>query len=96
MKPLFTGDYIGALKQRGAKARVTERFQLIGLEIAVTLQDLAHKALYIKYAKELGEQQMLSLAKDIAERRDVKNRGAYFMKVVKERRAATKKAAPSA
>jgi TnpA family transposase len=87
MEPFIKNDYLAALKQRGAKARVTERFQLIGLEIAVALKDMAHKALYIKYAKELGAERMLSLAKDVAERRDVKNPAAYFMKLVKELRA---------
>jgi hypothetical protein len=86
VQPLNTGGYLQGLKDRSQKARVTQRFQLIGLEIATALHDLSHKAIYIKYAKELGEERMLSLAKDIAQRRDVKNPGAYFMSMVKELR----------
>ncbi len=84
MQPIAGGDYISKLKDRGAKARVTQQFQHIGLEIAVALKDMAHKAIYIKYAKEFGSQRMLTLAKDVASRRDVKSPGAYFMKMVKE------------
>ena len=87
MEPIVRGDYISKLKDRGAKAHVTQQFQLIGLEVAVALKDMAHKALYIKYAKEFGSHKMLSLAKDVASRRDVKNPGAYFMKVMKELRS---------
>ncbi len=86
MELLDAKNYLSGLKQRATKARVTKRFQLIGLEIAVALKDLPHKALYIKYAKELGEEKMLSLAKDIGERRDIKTPGAYFMKMVKTMR----------
>ena len=78
------------LKDRGAKAHVTERFQLIGLEVATALKDFAHRALYIKYAKELGSDRVLALAKDVASRRDVKNPAAYFMKMIKEIRIANK------
>lgn len=90
METLDTGRYIKTLKDRASKARITKQFQLLGLEIATTLRDLSHKALYIKYAKELGADKMLALAKDIAERRDVANRGAYFMRVVQSMKAETK------
>lgn len=86
MQTISKGDYVSKLKDRGASARVTQQFQLIGLEIATALKDFSHKALYIKYAKEFGSQRMLSLAKDIAERRDVKNPAAYFMRMIKEYR----------
>lgn len=72
------------LKDRGVKARVTQQFQLIGLEVATALKDFAHRAIYIKYAKELGSDRVLALAKDIASRRDVKNHAAYFMKMIQE------------
>lgn len=82
MEGISSKAYVAALKERGAKKRVTQEFQLIGLEIATTLHDLKNKALYIKYAKELGSDRVLALAKDIAQRRDVKNPAAYFMRVV--------------
>jgi hypothetical protein len=93
MDTISKTDYVSKLKSRGEKSRVTQQFQLIGLEIATALKDFTHKAIYIKYAKEFGAGKMLSLAKDVAERRDVKNPGAYFMTMVKSLRnpdAATK------
>jgi len=86
METLDSNRYLKTLKERAGKARITQQFQLIGLEIATTLRDLSHKALYIKYAKEFGASKMLALAKDIAERRDVTNRGAYFMTVAQSLR----------
>ena len=43
--------------------------------------DERHKALYIKLAKENDAERLLALAKDIAERKNVQNKGAYFMRV---------------
>lgn len=90
MKTFDSTQYIKTLKDRASKGRVTQQFQLLGLEIATTLRDLSHKALYIKYAKEFGADKMLALAKDIAERRDVANRGAYFMRVVQSMKIGAK------
>ena len=84
MQSVNKSNYLDELKKRGARARVTRDFQFLGLEIAAALKDLAHKSLYIKYAKRYDPQKLLSLAKDIAQRRDIKNPGAYFMKVVSE------------
>lgn len=91
MEPFDPKGYLKNLKKRGEQGRVSQRFQMIGLEIATALKDIAHKALYIKYAKELGEEKMLALAKDVASRRDVKNPAAYFMKMVKEFRITNSK-----
>ncbi len=82
MQTFDTTGYVKNLKKRGEKRHITQEFQLMGMEIATTLHDLPHKALYIKYAKQYGGGAMLALAKDIAERRDVKNLGAYFVSVV--------------
>lgn len=79
-------SYRALLAQRAAKKRINHQFQLIGLEIAVILGDLAHKSLYMKYAKEYGSDRMLALAKDVAERRDVDHKAAYFMRVLENMR----------
>jgi len=50
--------------------------------IAEILHDDKHKALYIKLAKERNQNKLLELAKGIAERPNIKNKGAYFMKMV--------------
>ena len=75
-------DYLQTLKTRAKESHVHRKFQLVGLEIADLLHDRAHKTLYIKLAKERGADRLLAIAKDISERKDVKNRGAYFMRVI--------------
>ncbi len=86
--------YMDELKRRGKESHVYKKYQLIGLEIAKLLGDEMHKALYIKLAKENDADTLMRLAKDIAERTNVKNKGAYFMAMLKERN--TKPAAASA
>jgi len=76
--------YLAELKRRSKESHVYRNFQLIGLEIADILHDRAHKALYIKLAKEGDVRRLLAVAKDVAERKEVKNHGAYFMRVVME------------
>lgn len=72
-------SYMFSLKERGENKRITKNHQLVGLEIADLLDDRPHKALYIKLAKEHNEQKLRGLAKNIAERKDIKKKGAYFM-----------------
>lgn len=74
--------YARELAKRGRESRVYRRFQLIGLGISQILHDEKHKALYIKLAKEHDADKLLKIAKEVAEKKDVKNRGAYFMAVV--------------
>jgi hypothetical protein len=77
--------YVKELKRRGKESHVYRKYQLIGLEISQMLHDEKHKALYIKLAKDSGaaSDRLLGLAKDIAGRTNVKNKGAYFMSVLK-------------
>ncbi len=86
MEPISnsSSSYFDELKKRSTESKVYSQHQLLGLEIAVILRDWKHKALYIKLAKEYNPVQLLSIAKDIAEKRNVQNAGAYFMKVLKE------------
>lgn len=78
-------DYLETLKARGKTSRIYRKFQDIGLQLADILRDAKHKALYIKLAQQYDESILLSIAKDVAERKNVTNRGAYFMKVLHER-----------
>lgn len=75
----FGKDYIKELRLRAKKSHVYKKHQLIGLEIARALNDERHKSLYIKLAKEKNADGLLRLAKEIAEKSGVRNRGAYFM-----------------
>ena len=78
-------DYLNKLKKRSAESKVYKKYQLIGLEIALVLEDEKHKSLYIKLARENNHEKLLRLAKEIAERKNIKNRGAYFMSMLKRK-----------
>lgn len=76
-------DYIDILKKRGKESKVYSSHQMIGLMIAEILDDPSHKSLYMRLAKNNDEDVLLSLAKSVADRKNVKNKGAYFMKLFK-------------
>ena len=88
MKPLDNSskDYLAKLKKRGAQSNIYKSYQLTGLEIANILEDQAHKALYIKLAKQLGDHTLMTIAKSVAEKTDIRNKGAYFMRMLKGRK----------
>ncbi|MDP3991422.1 MAG: hypothetical protein Q8P66_00735 [Candidatus Colwellbacteria bacterium] len=75
-------DYLERLKERGKTSRVYREYQLVGLMVAEVLGDEKHKSLYIKLARKHGSERMLQLAKSVAERKEVRNKGAYFMKML--------------
>jgi hypothetical protein len=75
-------DYLELLKERSKKSRVYSPHQLTGLLIAEILSDNSHKALYMRLAKKHGADKLLKLAKDVADRKNVMNKGAYFMKLL--------------
>ena len=77
-------DYLKTLSERKKQTHVFKDFQHSGLVIAQMLGDEKHKALYIKLAKNIGKQTLMSIAKDVAERSEVSNRGAYFMELIKQ------------
>ena len=74
-------DYLEELKKRKKESKVYTEHQLIGLLVAEILEDEEHKSLYIKLAKEHDIDRLLRLAKSVAERKNVENKGAYFMKL---------------
>ena len=75
-------NYLDILRERARGSRVYKKYQLVGLEIAKLLGDEKHKSLYIKLAKEKDQERLLCLAKEVAERTNIKNKGAYFMKII--------------
>jgi hypothetical protein len=74
-----TKKYIKELKDRAKKSHVYKEYQLTGINIAEILSDEKHKALYIKLAKQKDNDMLLRLAKNINEKKGIKNKGAYFM-----------------
>jgi len=74
--------YFDILKERFKESRVYKPHQLIGLMLAEILKDQKHKSLYMKLAKTYDNDELLRLAKNLAERKDIDNKGAYFMKLL--------------
>ncbi|MEK7191980.1 MAG: hypothetical protein AAB646_00490 [Patescibacteria group bacterium] len=79
-----SGSFFDELKKRSKQSKAYTSHQLIGLEIAVILRDWKHRGLYIKLAKEHDAIKLLSAAKSIAENKNIKNAGAYFMKIIRD------------
>ena len=77
--------YLARLTMRAKTSRIYRAYQLTGLEIAQILKDPQHKALYIKLAKEGNASELLRLAKEIGENKNIRNKGAYFMFLVKSK-----------
>lgn len=77
-------EYLARLGARARESRVYRNFQLTGLEIADILGDRDHASLYIKLAKEGDVRELLRIAKTVAETKGVRNRGAYFMKIISQ------------
>lgn len=75
-------NYLKLLKERAKKSRVYKKYQFTGLLIAELLNDNKHKSLYIKLVKKHNNEHLLDIAKDVAERKNIKNKGAYFMKIL--------------
>ena len=75
-------DYLKTIKERTKKSHVYKKYQFTGLLIAELLNDEKHKSLYIKLAKKHPGDHLLAIAKDVAERKNIENKGGYFMKVL--------------
>jgi hypothetical protein len=78
-------DYLKTLKERKNESKVYSKHQFVGLELAEILGDEKHKSLYIRLAKTHDTDKLMTLAKSIADRKNVKNKGAYFMKMLHEK-----------
>lgn len=83
---LLPRNYAKKLARRAKESHVYRDYQFTGLEIANILNDPAHRALYIKLAKDMDGAALLRIAKSIAPKREIKNKGAYFMRMVQMER----------
>ncbi len=73
-------NYMDVIRERAKKSRVYQKHQSTGLALAEILEDREHKALYMRLAKKYREDDLIPLAKRVAENKTVKNKGAYFMR----------------
>jgi hypothetical protein len=84
-KMLQKDEYLKTLSERKRKTRVFRDFQHTGLVIAALLNDQKHKALYIKLAKKIDKETLINIAKDVSSRKNISNKGAYFMELIKQK-----------
>ncbi len=77
-------EYLKLLKEREKASRVYHSHQSIGLVLADILEDRSHKSLYIKLAKNHNAETLIILAKDIAARKSILKKGAYFMTMLQK------------
>ena len=79
----ISSDYLANLAKRGKESKAYSAHQLVGLQLAEILGDAAHTALYIRIAKlHTDHHALMILAKDIAGKPSVQNKGAYFMRLL--------------
>lgn len=81
-KPPSAKEYMEMFRERAKKSRVYSKHQMTGLMLAEILEDNKHKALYMRLAKKHDNEKLIRIAKDIAEKKNIRNKGAYFMKVL--------------
>lgn len=74
---------------------VSREFQQYGYDLALELNDLAHKALYIKLAKTAPRESLEAARRFVKDAANAKSKGRLFMwklgqlkKIAKEKRAA--------
>ncbi len=85
MDPIQTPkSYLEELSKRAKKSHVYTPHQLVGLELANILNDMKHKSLYMKLAKEHGGPALFQIAKSAVENHAIKNPAAYFMTLTKD------------
>jgi len=78
-------EYKKELERRSRTSRVYRNYQLTGLVIARMLSDEKHKTLYIQLAKNINNQTLMGIARDVADR-NLKKPGAYFMAILKSKK----------
>jgi len=82
---MISKDYLDVLKRRAKESKIYREYQLIGLEIAEILGDRTHKALYMRLSKKGDARNLLRIAKEVAEKPNIKNKGAYFMRIISQK-----------
>ncbi len=83
------GSLFTQYQPKKSKGYITKEFQEYGYSLAAELDDLKHKSLYIKMAKE-ENRGLLEQAKSFVIDSQAKNKGALFMWKLKQLRQEAK------
>ncbi len=79
------------LRERSGKSHIYQKHQMVGLMLSEILRDEKHKTLYIKLAKEHDCEKLIDIARSVADKLNIKNKGAYFMSVLFNKKSKPKK-----
>ena len=77
-------EYSDLLHARKKESRVYQSFQATALALAEILEDKDHVSLYMRLAKKYNNQDLIRIAKTVAEKKEIENKGGYFMTVLKK------------
>ncbi|MBI3397048.1 hypothetical protein HY045_01080 [Candidatus Woesebacteria bacterium] len=84
------GDAIREFKTSDIDKSVSREFQKYGYDLAVELNDLKHKSLYIKLAKDTQRALMETARTFVKDAYNAKNKGSLFMWKLGQLKAAQK------
>lgn len=73
------GDILSTYTKNEEDKYISHEFQQYGYDLAVELQDLKHKALYIKMAKEESRGLLEAARSYVKDAFEVENKGKLFM-----------------
>jgi len=86
-QPTLLGDILDKYKPKDEGKYISQEFQDYGYRLAVDLEDLVHKALYIRFAKTI-DRSILERARSFAvDAYTAKSRAKLFMWKLKELRS---------
>jgi len=87
IQPTLLGDILAKYKTEDSAKYISQEFQNYGYRLAVGLDDLAHKSLYIRLAKTMPRQ-ILEQARSFAvDAEHAKSKARLFMWKMKEIRS---------
>lgn len=78
-QPSLLGDLLSKYTPKDDGKYISQEFQDFGYRLAIDLDDLAHKALYIKLAKSTPRAQLEQARAFVVDAPNVKNKGKLFM-----------------
>ena len=78
-QPTLLGDILKKFEGRNDGKYISQEFQDYGYRLAVDLNDMDHKALYIRMAKTVPRAMLESARSFVIDAPNVKNKGRLFM-----------------
>ena len=78
-QPTLLGDILKKFEGRNDGKYISQEFQDYGYRLAVDLNDMDHKALYIRMANTLPRAMLESARSFVIDATNVKNKGRLFM-----------------